>query len=124
MNLALWIAAGVLAAVFAGASIMKLAVSKEKMAAAGLDWVADVNPNAIRLLGLAELLGAIGLILPAVTHIAPVLVPLAAVGLALVLVGAIVIHARRKEIPNIALNLVLLALAVFVAWARFGAYAF
>jgi uncharacterized membrane protein YfcA len=57
-------------------------------------------------------------------HIAPILVPLAAVGLALVMVGAIVVHARRKEPMNIVVNVVLIALAIFVAWGRFGPYSF
>ena len=124
MNLALWIVAGVLAAVFAGAGAMKLAVPKDKLVESGLGGVADVSPAAIRLIGVAELAGAIGLIVPPLVHIAPVLAPLAAVGLALVMVGAGVVHARRKEIPNIAVTVVLLVLALFVAWGRFGAYAF
>jgi uncharacterized membrane protein YfcA len=64
------------------------------------------------------------LVLPAALHIAPILVPLAAVGLALVMVGAIVVHARRKEPMNIAVNVVLIVLAVLVAWGRFGPYSF
>jgi hypothetical protein len=64
------------------------------------------------------------LILPAVTGIAPILVPLAATGLAITMVLAIVVHLRRGEAKVIAPNLVLLALAVFVAWGRFGDYAF
>ena len=76
------------------------------------------------MIGLAEILGAIGLVLPAAVHIAPILVSLAAVGLALVMVGAAVVHARRNEPMNIAVNVVLIALAVFVAWGRFGPYSF
>jgi DoxX-like family len=62
--------------------------------------------------------------LPAVVPIAPILVPLAAVGLALVMAGAAIVHARRSEPMNIAVKLVLIALAVFVAWGRFGPYSF
>ncbi|MDR3664978.1 MAG: DoxX family protein [Mycobacterium sp.] len=83
----------------------------------------DCNePNAIRAIGVVEILGAIGLIAPPLVHILPVLAPLAAVGLALVMVGAIVAHGRRKEIPNVVVNLVLFGLAVVVAWGRFGPY--
>jgi hypothetical protein len=57
-----------------------------------------------------------------VLRIAPILVPLAAVGLALVMVGAVAVHARRKETMNVAVNVVLIALAVFVTWGRFGPY--
>ena len=67
---------------------------------------------------------AIGLVLPPLVHIAGILAPLAAVGLVLVMVGAAVVHARRNEPMNVAVNLVLIALAIFVAWGRFGPYPF
>ncbi|KAB7760670.1 DoxX family protein [Mycolicibacterium mucogenicum] len=124
MNTALWIVAGVLAFVFVGSGVMKLVLSKEKLVAQGLGGLDDVDPNAIRGIGAAEVAGAIGLIVPPLVHILPVLTPLAAVGLAAVMVGAIVTHGRRKEYPNVAVNVVLLGLALFVAWGRFGAYAF
>jgi hypothetical protein len=70
-------------------------------------------------------LGAIGLILPALTGIAPVLVPLAATGLAITMVLAAVMHLRRGDgAASVVPNIVLFSLAVFVAWGRFGAYAF
>ena len=122
MDRALWIVAIVLAVSFAGSGLMKLLVRKDKLVSSGQSWAQDVTPANVRLIGLVELLGAAGLILPAVTHIAPILVPLAAVGLALVMVGAAVVHARRNEAMNIGVNAVLLALAVFVAWGRFGPY--
>ncbi|HXO52663.1 MAG TPA: DoxX family protein [Mycobacterium sp.] len=124
MNLALWIIAIVLAVAFAGSGLMKLVVPKDKLVTAGQGWAQDFSTTSIRLIGLAEILGAIGLVLPAAVHIAPILVPLAAVGLALVMVGAAVVHARRNEPMNIAVNVVLIALAVFVAWGRFGPYSF
>jgi uncharacterized membrane protein YphA (DoxX/SURF4 family) len=124
MNLALWIVAIVLAVSFAGSGLMKLLVPKDKLVSSGQGWAQDYTPTNIRLIGVVELLGAAGLILPAVTHIAPILLPLAAIGLALVMVGAAAVHARRKETMNIGVNAVLLALAVFVAWGRFGPYPF
>jgi uncharacterized membrane protein YphA (DoxX/SURF4 family) len=124
MNLALWIIAIVLAVAFAGSGLMKLVVPKDKLVTAGQGWAQDYSSTNIRLIGLVEVLGAVGLVLPAALHIAPILVPLAAVGLALVMVGAVVVHARRKEPMNIAVNVVLIALAVFVAWGRFGPYSF
>ena len=75
-----------------------------------------------QLINALAVLGAIGLVVPAAVHVAPILVPLAAVGLALVMIGAGVVHARRKETPMVAMNAVLLVLAVFVAWGRFGPY--
>ena len=124
MNLALWIVAIVLAVVFTGSGLMKELVPKDKLVTAGQGWAQDYSQTNIRLIGLAEILGAIGLVLPAVVHIAPILVPLAAVGLVLVMVGAAVVHARRNEPMNVAVNLVLIALAIFVAWGRFGPYSF
>src|ERR1700761_9623834 len=124
MNQALWIVAIFLAASFTGSGLMKLLVPKDKLVSSGQGWAQDYTPTNIRLIGLVELLGAVGLIVPAVTHIAPILVPLTAVGLALVMVGAATVHGRRKEAINIVVNAGLLALAVFVAWGRFGPYPF
>ena len=78
----------------------------------------------LRLTGVAELAGALGLILPAATGIAVWLTPLAACGIALIMVLAAGLHARRREPSGIAVNVVLLALAVLVAWGRFGPYSF
>src|ERR1700728_5269627 len=122
MNLALWIVASVLAASFAGSGLMKLLVPKEKLVSSGQGWAQDVTRTNMRLTGVVEVLGGAGLILPAVTHIAPILVPLAAVGLVLVMLGATVVHARRNEAMNIGVNAVLLALAALVVWGRFGPY--
>src|SRR5260370_21767181 len=102
MNLALWIVAIVLAAVFAASGLMKLLVPKDKLGNSGPEWAKDFSSTSILLIGATEVLGAAGLISPAVSHIAPILVPLAAIGLALVMVGAAVFHARRKEAANIA----------------------
>ena len=124
MNMALWVVALVLTAGFTGSGLMKLSVPKDKLVKAGQGWAQDFDPNSIRLIGFVEVLGAAGLILPAVTHIAPILVPLAAIGLVLVMGGAAIVHARRHEAMNIAVNVVLLALAVFLAWGRFGPYPF
>ena len=124
MNLALWIVAIVLAAGFAASGLMKLLMPKDRLVKSGQGWAQDFSPTSVRLIGFAEILGAVGLILPAVTHIAPILVPLAAVGLGLVMVGAAIVHGRRKEGMNIAVNAVLLVLAAFVAWGRFGAFPF
>ncbi|MGB3476996.1 MAG: DoxX family protein [Mycobacterium sp.] len=121
MNVALWIAAWVLAAMFAMAGLMKATQPKDRLAEK-LPWAAGFSPNTVRFIGVIELLGALGLILPAWTGIAPILTPLAAVGLALVMVLAAITHARRKEPSAILFNLILLAAAVFVAWGRFGAH--
>jgi uncharacterized membrane protein YphA (DoxX/SURF4 family) len=125
VNMALWIIAGVLAFVFISSGAMKLVQSKEKLVASSTGgWAADWSPASIKLVGVAEILGGIGLFLPAVLHVAPILVPLAAVGLILVMIGAAVVHTRRHELPNVAINVVLLLLAAFVAWGRFAALPF
>jgi len=124
MNIALWIAAALLALAFLTTGLLKITRSKEQLAAAGMGWTESFSPAAIKAIGVAEVLGALGLVLPAVLDIAPWLVPIAAVGLVLVMVGAATTHLRRKETQMVALNVVLLALALFVAWGRFGPYAF
>ncbi|MER7071368.1 DoxX family protein [Terrabacter sp. NPDC000476] len=124
MDIVLWILAGLLAVAFLGSGGMKLARSKEELAASGMGWTEGFGQGTIRLIGVLEVLAAVGLVLPALTGVAPVLVPLAATGLVLVMVGAIVTHARRGETPMIVVNVVLLVLAAIVAWGRFGPYAF
>ncbi len=124
MNIVLWIIAIVLALVFLGAGLMKITRPKEKLAASGMGYVEDFSAGTIKAIGVAEVLAAIGLVLPAVTGVAPILVPLAATGLVLLMVGAIITHARRKESQMIVVNVVLLVLAAIVAWGRFGPYAF
>lgn len=123
MNIALWVVAIVLALVFLAAGLSKLVQSKEKLAPR-MAWVEDFETGPIKTIGALEVLGAIGLVVPGVTGIAPILVPLAATGLALLMIGAIVVHARRGEKQAIPVNVVLLLLAVFVAWGRFGPYSF
>jgi uncharacterized membrane protein YphA (DoxX/SURF4 family) len=124
MNIALWIVAGLMAATFLASGATKLAQPKEKLAASGMPVVEDFSAGAVKAIGILEVLAAVGLILPAVLDIAPVLVPLAAVGLVLLMVGAIITHLRRHEAQAIVVNLALLALAVLVAWGRFGPQSF
>ncbi|WP_327725554.1 DoxX family protein [Streptomyces europaeiscabiei] len=123
MNVALWILQVLLATMFGMAGLMKSTQPKEKLAKS-LPWVEDFSTGTVRLIGALELLAALGLILPAATGIAAVLTPLAATGLAVVMILAALVHARRKEMSGIALNAVLLALAVVITWGRFGPYSF
>lgn len=123
MNIALWIAAGLLAAMFLMAGINKVTKSKEDLAKM-LPWTAEYSLGFTRFIGAAEVLGALGLVLPGITGIAGILTPLAAVGLAIIMVLAGIFHVKRKENSALGMNIALLAIAVFVAWGRFGAYAF
>ncbi len=118
MGVALWVVQGLLAVAFLGAGAMKLSQPKEKLAA-NMGWVEDFSQPAVRLIGAVEVFGAVGLVLPALTGILPWLTPLAALGLALTMIGAALTHLRRKEYGNIAVNAVLLVLAAFVAYGRF-----
>lgn len=123
MNIALWVVA-VLALVFVGAGAMKLTQPKAKLVKSGQGWAEDFSDGAVKVIGALEVLGAAGLVLPALVETATVLVPLAASGLVLLMVGAAVAHLRRGEYPNIAANVVLGGLALLVAIERFGAYSF
>ncbi len=125
LNFALWIVAGLLAAVLL-VSTSKMFVPREKMASVGhaAEWVLDFSPGALRAIGALELLAAAGLILPAVLDIAPVLVPVTATCVALLFTGAVITRLRRGERVTIMGDLVYLALAGFVAWGRFGPESF
>lgn len=120
MNIALWVVAGLLALVFLGAGLAKVSQPKEKLEQnPNLAWTQDFSAGMIKTIGALEVAGALGLVLPQATGIAPVLTPLAAVGLVLVMIGAAITHARRKESQAIVFNLILGALAAFVAVGRF-----
>ena len=121
MEIALWVAQGLLATAFLMAGVMKMTQSKEKIME-NMDWPEDFSPGTLKSIGALEFLAAVGLILPGVTGIAPVLVPVAAVGIIVIMVGAITVHARRSETRGIVNNLVLVAVAAFIAWGRFGDY--
>ena len=125
MNLALWIVAGLLAAVLL-VSTSKAFVPKERIASAGhaAEWVLDFSPGALRAIAALELLAAAGLILPAALGIAPGLVPVTASCVALLFVGAATMRLRRVERATVVPDLVYLALAIFVAWGRFGPHPF
>jgi uncharacterized membrane protein YphA (DoxX/SURF4 family) len=121
MDTALWILQVLLAVAFVGAGLMKLTQPKAKIAER-MAWANDFSDTQVKLIGLVELLGAVGLILPAITRILPILTPLAAVGLVLTMIGAALVHVRRGEMPMIVPNLVLLVLAAIVAYGRFVAF--
>ncbi len=115
----LWILQIILAVAFLGSGLTKVLQPREKLAST-MGWVDDYSGSMVKTIGALEVIGAIGLILPWATGIAKVLTPLAALGLLVIMVGAIVTHARRKEYPFIAVNAVLGALSLIVAIARFG----
>ena len=124
MNALLWTLQIVLALIFAGAGAIKLIQPRDKLAKTLGGWVDDFPAQLLKPLGLAELLGAIGLIVPPLVHIAPILTPVAASALLLTMIGAMVTHARRREFTNVAVNVLLAIMAAVVAWGRFGPYSF
>ena len=122
MDITVWIVSGLLALVFLAAGATKLTQSKEKLGEnPQMAWTRDFGQGTIRLIAGLEVLGALGLVLPWALDIAPVLTPLAATGLAAVMVGAIVTHVRRGEQKVLPMNIGLLVLAAFVAVMRFAA---
>ena len=124
MNVLLWILQAILAAGFAAAGAMKLTKPRAQVAEALGGWVDEFPAPLLKPLGLAEILAAAGLVLPPAVDVLPDLTPVAASGVVAIMFGAMVTHARRSEYPNVAVNLALAAMAVTVAWGRFGPHAF
>src|SRR5947209_13962930 len=118
MNISLWVVQILLALAFGMAGIMKVTQPIDRLGGR-MGWVKDLGPRGVRLIGSLEILGAIGLILPTVTGILPWLTPVAATGLALTMVGAMITHGRRGEYSSIGMNVALLILALFVVYGRF-----
>jgi hypothetical protein len=120
VNIAAWIASGLLAAAYLFVGGTKVLTPKARLAEnPSMAAAAEaLSATSIKLIGGVEVAGALGLILPWLTGIAPILTPAAAVGLALLQVGAAVFHGRRAEYKQWPVNAVFLALAVFIAVAR------
>lgn len=117
-NIGLWVAQVALAAMFLMAGFTKLTSSPADMVAMGMLWAENSPVTLIRFIGLAEVLGTIGIILPAATRIKPDLTKLAALGLAVIMVLAFGLHAYRGEFGVLPVNVILFALAALVIWGR------
>lgn len=117
MNIALWIAQVLLAAMFLPTGFMKATAAMEALEAS-IEWAEAIPSLLMRFIGLAELAGAIGLVLPAVLRIRPELTIYAALGLLTIMTLAALFHITRGEYMSLPVNLALGALAVFVAWGR------
>ncbi len=118
LNITLWIVQVLLAAMFLIAGIMKSSMPMEQLYVS-MAWTKDVPMGLVRFIGISELLGAIGLLLPSILRIKPVLTPVAASALIVVLVLAIFFHISRGEANIIGMHIVLILVALFVAWGRF-----
>jgi uncharacterized membrane protein len=119
LDIALWIVSGLLAVAYIFAGATKALRPKEKLT--NLPWTKEYSAGTVKFIGVAEFLGGVGLILPWLTGIAPVLTPIAASGLVLVQLLAIIHHLRHNEAKVLPMNIVLLLAALFVAVFRFAA---
>ena len=117
-NITLWILQFLLAAMFLMAGFMKLSQPIDELSKS-LPWAAQVPEGLVRFIGAAEVLGALGLILPALLRIKPILTPIAALGIATVMLFAIFFHGSRGENSAIGMNVVLIIIAALIAWGRF-----
>jgi uncharacterized membrane protein YphA (DoxX/SURF4 family) len=122
MNITLWIAQVLLLGMFGMAGVMKTFMTAR--AKETLPWAKERSDTFVRFVGISELLGALGMFLPLLTGILPWLTTLAAVGFAIIQILAIfTVHLPKKEYNVLPMNVVLLALAIFVAWGRWGLFA-
>ena len=114
MNLVGWILQIVLAAAFLAAGLTKIVRPKPALVAAGMAYAEDYTDVQNKGIGVIEVIGAVGLILPWLLGVVPVLTPIAAVGLAVVMAGAVIVHIRRKEqfVPPLVLGVLAVVLAV------------
>jgi len=117
MNIALWIVQIAVGAAFFMTGMLK-AFQYEKVKAS-MPWAQDFSKGTVNFIGWVELLAVIGLILPWAIDVAPVLTPIAAVGLVIIMLLAAANHAKRQEKQAVGMNIVLLALALFIAIGRF-----
>ncbi|MFJ9368044.1 DoxX family protein [Nocardia sp. NPDC101769] len=125
MNIALWICAGLLAAVALFGGLTKIVVPKEKLAAApGGGWTGDATATFVTTLGGLEVLAALGLTLPAVLDTAPFMVPVTAVCWILLMIGAMITHLGHGDRAALTANVLYLALALFIAVDRFWLHPF
>ncbi len=118
MNTALWVGQIALAGIFVASGSAKLVQSKDRLIATGQTGVAPFPLPVIRLTATCELLAAAGLLLPWVTGIASVLTPLAAIGVCVIMIGAAISHALLHEPRNVALNLLIIAVALAITVGR------
>ncbi len=118
MNIVLWVLQVFVALAFIGAGFPKVLQPIEKLKPF-MGYVEDFSPGIVRLIGVLEVLGGLGLILPAAFRILPWLTPVAAICLVLTMIGALIVHVRRHENNHLVGPLVLLLLALFIAYGRF-----
>jgi hypothetical protein len=117
LHIALWIAQVLLAATLVWAAAMKLFQPVDKLAAMW-PWTGQVSITLVKLTGIADLLGGLGLVLPALLKMRPPLTPIAAVAIVLLMISAGIFHIARGEAALIGVNIFVAFLALFIAWGR------
>ena len=118
METIIWIFQALLAMLFVGAASMKLTPSVEKMIERK-QLPPDGNPIPLRILGVLEFLGSVGIILPQLINVYPVLTPITAVCFCAVLIGAFSVHIKNKESKMLPLIIISFVLSAVVAYYRF-----
>jgi len=116
LNIGLWVAQVLLAALFLMSGTMKLVTPIEEIVK-NAPWAADY-PWLVRFIGISELAGSIGLILPSLLRIKPSLTPLAALGLLVIMILAAGLHAVEGEYSHAIPCIVIALIAAFIAWGR------
>lgn len=119
VDIAIWVAQGLLALGFGTVGFNHAFRVEKLQAVPRMDWIKAVPPRVMTFIGLAEMAGGLGVLLPMLTGVLPWLTPLAAALLAVVMVLAFIFHVQRKEYPNLGINTFLFLVAAFVAWGLF-----
>lgn len=117
IHITLWIAQGLLAVMFIMAGFMKVTQPVDALAES-LVWVTSTPLGLVRFIGVSELLGGVGLLLPAILRIKPFLTIWAALGIGAIMLLAAIFHGSRGEFEAIGFNVFMLAIALFIAWGR------
>lgn len=122
MSIALWIIQILFAVAFVLIGLVKSTRPIAKLAEQ-MSWVTHYSPGFVRFIGVAELVGGLGLILPFATGIAPILTPIAAVALLVIMIGAVAYHVRQREFSALGSNIVIILGLLFIALANFAGWA-
>jgi len=116
-HIVLWFAQGLLAAIFIMGGIAKVIQPIEELSKS-IPWAVDLPLYLLKLIGIFEVLGGLGLILPSLFRIKPSLTVWAAIGLIIIMVLAVIFHISRGEFPSLGINILLMGIATFIAWGR------
>ena len=117
LEIALWSIQGLLSAAFLIGAAMKIFMSIPRLSAMW-PWAGALSPVSVRTIGVVDMLGGLGVVLPMLTHTLPQLTVLAAIGCVALQICAIAFHASRKELDALPVNFVLLPMAAFIVWGR------